>query len=108
VHPEGYGYSRFCGLYQRLAAGKQDVVPSPGTPALARRGFVDWGRCHEIPVHRSGLPAQVWASLAVRDGVGARVSYNLCRSHPGPAVGCLDPALTFMPVNTFFLEFPDF
>jgi transposase len=48
VHPEGYGYSRFCELYQRWR-GKQDVVlrqvHQPG-----EKGFVDWAGA-TIPVH---------------------------------------------------------
>jgi len=40
IHPEGYGYSRFCELYQRWRR-KQDVVlrqvHKPG-----EKGFVDW------------------------------------------------------------------
>jgi transposase len=48
IHPEGYGYSRFCELYQRWRR-KQDVVlrqvHKPG-----EKGFVDWSGT-TIPVH---------------------------------------------------------
>ena len=62
VHPEGYGYSRFCGLYQRWRR-KQDVVlrqvHKPG-----EKGFVDWAGA-TIPVH-DPVTGQVWpASLFV-------------------------------------------
>ena len=62
VHPEGYGYSRFCGLYQRWR-GKQDVVlrqeHKPG-----EKGFVDWAGA-TIPVH-DPVTGEVWpASLFV-------------------------------------------
>jgi transposase len=62
VHPEGYGYSRFCELYQRWR-GKQDVVMrqvhKPG-----EKGFVDWAGA-TIPVH-DPVTGEVWpASLFV-------------------------------------------
>src|SRR5258706_11467366 len=62
VHPEGYGYSRFCGLYQRWRR-KQDVVlrqvHQPG-----EKGFVDWAGA-TIPVH-DPVTGEVWpASLFV-------------------------------------------
>jgi transposase len=48
IHPEGYGYSRFCELYGRWRR-KQDVVlrqvHKPG-----EKGFVDWAGA-TIPVH---------------------------------------------------------
>jgi transposase len=62
VHPEGYGYSRFCELYQRWR-GKQDVVlrqvHQPG-----EKGFVDWAGA-TIPVH-DPITGEAWpASLFV-------------------------------------------
>jgi len=62
VHPEGYGYSRFCGLYQRWRR-KQDVVlrqvHKPG-----EKGFVDWAGA-TIPLH-DPVTGEVWpASLFV-------------------------------------------
>src|SRR6266478_1979670 len=62
VHPEGYGYSRFCGLYQRWRR-KQDVVlrqvHKPG-----EKGFVDWAGA-TIPVH-DPITGEIWpASLFV-------------------------------------------
>jgi transposase len=62
VHPEGYGYSRFCGLYQRWRR-KQDVVlrqvHQPG-----EKGFVDWAGA-TIPVH-DPVTGEIWpASLFV-------------------------------------------
>jgi hypothetical protein len=62
VHPEGYGYSRFCELYQRWRR-KQDVVlrqvHQPG-----EKGFVD-GAGATIPMH-DPVTGEVWpASLFV-------------------------------------------
>lgn len=62
VHPEGYGYSRFCELYQRWR-GEQDVVlrqeHKPG-----EKGFVDWAGA-TIPVH-DPVTGEIWpASLFV-------------------------------------------
>jgi transposase len=64
VHPEGYGYSRFCELYQRWR-GKQDVVlrqiHKPG-----EKGFVDWAGA-TIPVHDpvtgEGWPASLFVMV---------------------------------------------
>ncbi len=62
VHPEGYGYSRFCELYQRWR-GKQDVVlrqvHKPG-----EKGFVDWAGA-TIPVHDPVTGEVLPASLFV-------------------------------------------
>jgi len=62
IHPEGYGYSRFCELYQRWRR-KQDVVlrqvHKPG-----EKGFVDWAGT-TIPVH-DPVTGEIWpASLFV-------------------------------------------
>jgi transposase len=62
VHPEGYGYSRFCELYGRWRR-KQDVVlrqeHKPG-----EKGFVDWAGA-TIPVH-DPISGEIWpASLFV-------------------------------------------
>src|SRR6266513_674709 len=62
VHPEGYGYSRFCELYGRWRK-KQDVVlrqeHKPG-----EKGFVDWAGA-TIPVH-DPVSGEIWqASLFV-------------------------------------------
>jgi transposase len=62
VHPEGYGYSRFCELYQRWRK-KQDVVlrqeHKPG-----EKGFVDWAGA-TIPV-QDPIRGEIWqASLFV-------------------------------------------
>jgi len=62
VHPEGYGYSRFCELYQRWRK-KQDVVlrqeHKPG-----EKGFVDWAGA-TIPV-QDPVSGEIWpASLFV-------------------------------------------
>jgi hypothetical protein len=68
IHPEGYGYSRFCELYQRWRR-KQDVVlrqvHQPG-----EKGFMDWAGA-TIPVH-DPITGEVWpTSLFVM--VSARV-----------------------------------
>ena len=62
IHPEGYGYSRFCELYERWRR-KQDVVlrqvHQPG-----EKGFVDWAGA-TIPMH-DPVTGEVWpASLFV-------------------------------------------
>ena len=62
MHPEGYGYSRFCELYGRWRK-KQDVVlrqeHQPG-----EKGFVDWAGA-TIPVH-DPVTGEIWqASLFV-------------------------------------------
>jgi len=62
VHPEGYGYSRFCELYGRWRR-KQDVVlrqeHKPG-----EKGFVDWAGA-TIPV-QDPVSGEIWqASLFV-------------------------------------------
>ena len=62
IHPEGYGYSRFCELYGRWRR-KQDVVlrqvHQPG-----EKGFVDWAGA-TIPIH-DPVTGEVWpASLFV-------------------------------------------
>jgi transposase len=62
VHPEGYGYSRFCELYGRWRK-KQDVVlrqeHKPG-----EKGFVDWAGA-TIPV-QDPISGEIWpASLFV-------------------------------------------
>jgi transposase len=58
IHPEGYGYSRFCELYGRWRR-KQDVVlrqvHQPG-----EKGFVDWAGA-TIPVH-DPVTGEVWAA----------------------------------------------
>jgi len=64
VHPEGYGYSRFCELYGRWRK-KQDVVlrqeHKPG-----EKGFVDWAGA-TIPVH-DPVSGEIWpASLFVME-----------------------------------------
>src|SRR5208282_2028670 len=59
---------------------------SPGTPTW-REGIRGLGRRHDSGA-RSGYRSSL-ASVAVRDGAG-REFLHLCRSHPGPAVGCLD------------------
>src|SRR5215471_2320045 len=53
VHPDGYGYSRFCELYQRWRK-KQDVVLRQNhTPG--EKGFVDWaGRTIPIQDPQTG------------------------------------------------------
>jgi transposase len=62
AYPEGYGYSRFCELYQRWR-GKQDVVlRQVHTPG--EKGFVDWAGA-TIPVH-DPVTGEAWpASLFV-------------------------------------------
>ena len=62
AHPEGYGYSRFCELYQRWR-GKQDVVLRQEHPP-GEKGFIDWAGA-TIPVH-DAVTGEVWpASLFV-------------------------------------------
>jgi transposase len=62
AHPQGYGYSRFCELYQRWRS-KQDVVlrqeHQPG-----EKGFLDWAGA-TIPLYDSQTGAVQQASLFV-------------------------------------------
>src|SRR5260221_7395884 len=66
IHPEGYGYSRFCELYQRWRR-KQDVVlrqvHQPG-----EKGFVDWAGA-TIPVH-DPVTGQAWPASLFVMGLG--------------------------------------
>src|SRR2546430_5074563 len=66
IHPEGYGYSRFCELYPRWRR-KQDVVlrqvHQPG-----EEGFVDWAGA-TIPVH-DPVTGEIWPALLVVMAVG--------------------------------------
>jgi hypothetical protein len=83
VHPEGYGYSRFCGLYQRWRR-KQDVVlrqvHQPG-----EKGFVDWAGA-TIPVH-DPVTGEIWpASLFVM--VLGTSSYTYAEATSPPARFC--------------------
>jgi transposase len=83
VHPEGYGYSRFCGLYQRWRR-KQDVVlcqvHQPG-----EKGFVDWADA-TIPVHDPAT-GEIWpASLFVI--VLGTSSYTYAETTSPPARFC--------------------
>lgn len=56
AHPEGYGYSRFCELYQRWRC-KQDVVLRQ-EHAAGEKMFVDWAGT-TIPIHDpEGGPVQ--------------------------------------------------
>jgi transposase len=60
--PQGYGYSRFCELYQRWR-GKQDVVLRQEHKA-GEKGFVDWAGA-TIPVQDAHTGASWQASLFV-------------------------------------------
>src|SRR5438105_12133072 len=62
IHPEGYGYSRFCQLYQR-ARRKQDVVLRQ-VQQPSEKGFEDWAGA-TIPIH-DPVTGEIWpASLFV-------------------------------------------
>jgi transposase len=62
VHPDGYGYSRFCALYGRWRK-KQDVVLRQ-QHQLGEKGFVDWAGA-TIPV-QDPVSGEIWqASLFV-------------------------------------------
>src|SRR5258708_17648107 len=62
VHPEGYGYSRFCELYGRWRK-KQDVVLRQEHPP-GEKSFVDWAGA-TIPVHEPVSVKMCDASLVV-------------------------------------------
>ena len=48
VHPEGYGYSRFCELYQRWAGTLEPVLRQVHLPG--EKMFVDWAG-QTVPIH---------------------------------------------------------
>ena len=84
ANPDGYGYSRFCELYQRWRK-KLDVVMrqehKAGRESLRRLGRLDDSDLR--PRHRRGL-----ASVPVRRRA-RRQHLHLGRSHPRPADGSL-------------------
>ena len=62
VHPEGYGYSRFCELYGRWRRKQAVVLRQEHKPG--EKGFVDWAGA-TIPI-RDPVSGEVWpASLFV-------------------------------------------
>jgi transposase len=62
VHPEGYGYSRFCELYQRWRRKQHVVLRQVHQPG--EKGFVDWAGA-TITVH-DPVTGEIWpASLFV-------------------------------------------
>ena len=101
AHPEGYGYSRFCELYQRWRK-KQDVVlrqeHKPG-----EKGFVDWAGA-TIPVH-DPVSDEIWPASLFMMVLGAK-SYcsekrsfsagnsSSTRKRPRPMLRASAPALT--------------
>jgi transposase len=50
VHPDGYGYSRFCELYQRWAKTLDPVLRQVHVPG--EKLFVDWAG-QTVPIHHS-------------------------------------------------------
>ena len=56
IHPEGYGYSRFCDLYQRWAGTLDPVLRQVHLPG--EKMFVDWAG-QTIPIHK-GEDGSVW------------------------------------------------
>lgn len=56
IHPEGYGYSRFCDLYQRWAGTLDPVLRQVHLPG--EKMFVDWAG-QTIPIHK-GEDGTVW------------------------------------------------
>ena len=62
AHPEGYGYSRFCELYQRWRKN-QDVVLRQEHPP-GEKGFLDWAGA-TIPIYDPQTGAVEQASLFV-------------------------------------------
>jgi transposase len=50
VHPEGYGYSRFCELYQRWAGTLDPVLRQVHLPG--EKMFVDWAG-QTVPIHNA-------------------------------------------------------
>jgi len=64
IHPDGYGYSRFCELYGRWRR-KQDVVLRQ-THKPGEKGFVDWaGRTIPLQDPRTGEIRGAWLFLMV-------------------------------------------
>src|SRR5258708_11085509 len=66
IHPEGYGYSRFCELYQRWRR-KQGVVIGPVNQP-GGKGFVAWAGA-PIPAHEP-VPGEGWPACVFVMGLG--------------------------------------
>src|SRR6266498_4147249 len=64
THPEGYGYSRFCELYERWAATLDPVLRQVHVPG--EKMFVDWAG-QTVPLHNAtdGTVAQAHLFVAV-------------------------------------------
>ena len=64
VHPEGYGYSRFCQLYRRWASRVDPVLRQHHEPG--EKMFVDWAG-QKVPIHdsRDGSISQASLFIAV-------------------------------------------
>ena len=64
VHPEGYGYSRFCELYQRWAGTLDPVLRQVHLPG--EKMFVDWAG-QTVPIHsaQDGTLSQAHLFVAV-------------------------------------------
>jgi transposase len=84
AHPDGYGYSRFCELYQRWNRN-QDVVLRQEHRA-GEKTFVDWAG-DSMPIHDRETGETTPASIFVA-ALGA--STYLCTSSPWPRACELD------------------
>jgi transposase len=62
IHPQGYGYSRFCELYQAWAATVDPVMRQRHVPG--ERMFVDWAG-QTIPIHNASDGTLTQAHLFV-------------------------------------------
>jgi transposase len=62
IQPQGYGYSRFCQLYQRWASTLAPSLRQVHVPG--EKMFVDWAG-HTVPIRRPGAEMVTEASLFV-------------------------------------------
>ena len=62
THPQGYGYSRFCQLYQRWAGTLEPSLRQVHVPG--EKMFVDWAG-QTVPIRRPGAEMVTEASLFV-------------------------------------------
>ena len=67
VHPAGYGYSRFCELYQRWAGTLDPVLRQVHLPGA--KMFVDWAG-QTVPIHHAP-DGSVWAAQVFVAVLGA-------------------------------------
>jgi transposase len=82
THPEGYGYSRFCELYDRWAGTLEPVLRQVHRPG--EKMFVDWAG-QTIPIHNPTDGTVTWAFLFV--AVLGASNKTFARAFPNQKLG---------------------